>query len=124
MVEQMRFYVKGKKTLKPGLLPFQKGIIYNCKALIALYLDLLARFPDEEILINTFNLSQDCLEILFSILRALGVTYTCPNAVDFSYRITRHAVMQNPQACLLGHPEKLNVQLDEGFQSLAAKVVI
>jgi len=124
MVETMRFYVKGKKTLKNALLPFQIGIIYNCRALISLYLDLKDRFPEEEILILTYNLSQDCLEILFSILRALGGTYTCPTAVEFTYRITRHAVMKNPQACLKGVPEKLNVLIDPNFQSLSAQVCI
>jgi hypothetical protein len=122
MVENMRFYVKGKKTLKTALLPFQKGIIYNCRALISLYLDLQDRFPEEEILILTYNLSQDCLEIFFSILRALGGTYTCPTAVDLIYRITRAAVMKNPQACLMGDPAKLNVLVDLQFQSLSAQV--
>jgi hypothetical protein len=120
----MRFFVKGSDSLKTALLPFQKGIIMNCKALMMLYDDLKERFPEEKILIFTYNLNQDILEIFFSVVRALGVTNVAPTAVDFTYRMTRLALMKSPQNCLIGDPSKLNVCLDQNVENLAASVNI
>ena len=120
----MRFYTPGGKGIREGLLPFQKGIIMNCKALIELYIDLSEEFPDQEILIFTYRLNQDCLEILFSVLRALGGTFTCPTAADFPHRITRHAVMRNPHEALATSDAKRNVEVESDLQTLTSKVKI
>lgn len=94
----------------------------NCKAVPLLYEDLRETFPDEEVFICTYKLNQDCLEILFSILRALGLTVTCPTNVDFCYRISKQVLMKTPTDCLKGLASKLNVGIDAYVGSLASDV--
>jgi hypothetical protein len=104
------------------ILPFQEGIIQNCRAVPLLYKDLKEHFPDEEVYLCTYKLNQDCLEILFSILRAMGVTVTCPTVVDFCYRMTKQLLMKTPTDCLRGLASKLNVGVDAYVGSLASEV--
>lgn len=84
---------------KDSLRPFQKGIILNNKSLKKLLEYLKEKHETEQFKISyilTNRLNQDCLENLFSIIRAMGRTNDHPSALEFehrfkSYILGRHA---------------------------------
>jgi len=95
-VEKMR-----KKGSKKGakMIFFQKGILLNCRSLPLLHSVLTDMFPEENINIETWYLSQDVLESLFSVLRAMGGN-TRPNALEVKYRLRRYMVQREPDFIL------------------------
>jgi hypothetical protein len=115
----MRLANKGRDS---EMLWFQKGIVQNVRALPLLYDDLVSTFPEEDILIYTYRLNQDCLEVLFSIIRAMGVTVTCPTCVDFCCRISKRLLMKTPTDLLQGLATKLNVDIEAHLPNLAHSV--
>jgi hypothetical protein len=115
-VMKMRFRNKSKDSAP---LPFQEGVVQNCRALPQLHAELQQRFPDEEILLMTYRIGQDVLEILFSVVRAAGVANTCPTSLETIYRLTKHALMKTPESCLQGNS---NVMVDPDFETLSGKV--
>jgi len=78
---------------------FQKGILLNCRSLPLLHSVLTDMFPEENINIETWYLSQDVLESLFSVLRAMGGN-TRPNALEVKYRLRRYMVQREPDFIL------------------------
>lgn len=110
------------KNADEDLIWFQKGIVQNVKALLKLYEDLIEQFPDEDILIYTYRLNQDCLEVLFSILRAMGLTFTSPTCVDFCYRVSKRMLVKTPVDFLRGLSSKLNVEAAAVLPNLANSV--
>lgn len=79
MCEKMRV---GKNT---SLLPFQKGFMMSIRSLLGCFSDLRKLYGLSYIL--TARLNQDCLENLFSQIRALGRTYDHPLPVEFKNRL-------------------------------------
>jgi len=90
----------GSSKNKPALLPFQHGVIGNCIALPLLLQDLREEFPGSNLCLHTYNLNQDCLESLFSVIRALGGTYTAPSPLEFKYRMRKILTMTKPDVML------------------------
>ena len=74
----------GKRTSNT---PFQRGLIITSKSLLRLYEVLSERYGVEFIL--TSHLNQDCVENLFSRIRAVGGSYSHPTSVDFIYRLKK-----------------------------------
>jgi hypothetical protein len=72
----------GEKKKKK--VPFIRAIIISSKSLLSLYEEITAKRGVEFIL--TSHLNQDCLEIFFSRIRAMGGTYTHPTTVEFIHR--------------------------------------
>lgn len=73
-----------------NLLPFQKGVILNNTSLQQLlpYLQQKYRTNDFKLTyILTNRLTQDCLENLFSFLRAMGAANNQPSALNLRYRL-------------------------------------
>lgn len=95
----------------PGPLPFQCGLMLNCRALPVLYDQLQELFPLENVEICTMNFNQDALERFFGVIRAMGGSHTSPNALSFKYRIRRYLTLKNPE--LLIKDSENNVQLEE-----------
>lgn len=116
-VEKLQFRHRAKGA---GPMPFQEGVLRNCRALPKLYEELQLKFPEEDILIMTYRLGQDVLEILFSVLRAAGVANTTPTTLETIYRITKHALMSSPESCLQGNS---NVKVDAEYETLSGKVI-
>lgn len=84
----------GRKGAK--LIYYQKGVLLNCRALPLLYQELTLMFPEnDKIYIETWYLSQDVLESLFSVLRSMGGN-TRPNALEVKYRLRRYMVQREP----------------------------
>lgn len=108
-VQTMR---KRGKTKNPALLPFQKGLMLNCKALPVLHETLQEMFPAEEILIPTMYINQDALERFFGVIRAMGHTYTSPTALEFKYRMRKYLILKNPEL-LIKHSAYSNVLPDD-----------
>lgn len=98
---------------------FQKGVLLNCKALPLLHNVLSNMFPEEKICINTWFLNQDCLESLFSVLRAMGSTHISPGPLEMKYRIRRYMVQREPDFNLSS--SKANVE-PCGIGNLTAQV--
>jgi hypothetical protein len=89
-----------KKGSKKGakMIFFQKGVLLNCRALPVLHAELTKNFPTEDINIETWYLSQDVLESLFSVLRAMG--HSRPNALEVKHRLRRYMVQKEPDFIL------------------------
>lgn len=96
-VKQMR-----RKGGRKGaaLIFYQKGVLLNCRALPLLHTVISDMFPEEDINIATWHLSQDVLESLFSILRAMGGTNTTPSPLEIRYRLRRYMVQKVPDFIL------------------------
>lgn len=91
-----------------SMLPCQKGIIMACKSLINLHEHLTTLFPDEIVYILTYRLNQDVLEIFFSVIRSIGLTYNNPVPLEFKYRMRKYLLTRNPHLIL----NTCNVQID------------
>jgi len=68
-------------------LPFQKGIIISSKSLLQLFETLSHKRNVKFIM--TSHLNQDCVENLFSQIRALGGSNSHPTSVDFIHRLKK-----------------------------------
>lgn len=86
------------------LLPFQKGIIISIESLKKLYVDLQGDFNLSYLL--TYQLNQDPLEGLFSIIRAIGGLHDHPSALQFKYRLRNYLMGRNDEII----PESANIQ--------------
>lgn len=100
--EQNEILDKMEKTIsnlrKVGcktLLPFQRGIIISIRSLKQLFIDLKEDFHIKYLL--TYNLNQDPLEGLFSIIRAIGGLYDHPTALQFKYRLRNYLMGRNDE---------------------------
>jgi hypothetical protein len=94
----------------PGLLPFQRGLMLNCRALPALFAELQEIFPSEEMLVCTMNINQDTLERFFGVIRAMGATHTSPNALQFKQRMRRYLLLQNPDMLIKNSSNNVEVE--------------
>ena len=81
-VEKMRCLGKRAQNL-----PFQKGIMISSQSLLGLREALHKRYKVDFLL--TSHLNQDCIENLFSRVRALGGSYTHPTSTEFIYRMRK-----------------------------------
>lgn len=114
--EAFNFVQKLRKKTKardPALLPFQSGLMLNCRALPVLYETLQEIFPEEEILICTTNFNQDALERFFGVIRAMGGTNTSPTALEFKYRLRKYLIMKNPEVMIRNSASNIEVEDDE-----------
>ena len=68
-------------------LPFQRGLIISSKSLLKLFEVLSQRYNIEFIM--TSHLNQDCVENLFSRIRAIGGSNSHPTSVDFIHRLKK-----------------------------------
>lgn len=78
-----------------AMLPFQKGIVISIESLKKLFNDLKQDFDIKYLL--TYNLNQDPLEGLFSIMRAIGGLYDHPSALQFKYRLRKYLMGRNDE---------------------------
>lgn len=65
--------------------PFQRGILISTQSLINLFQELKEKHDIEFVM--TSHLNQDCLENLFSQIRALGGPYSHPTSAEFINRL-------------------------------------
>ncbi|KAL1487972.1 hypothetical protein ABEB36_015353 [Hypothenemus hampei] len=78
-----------------AILPFQKGILVSIKSLKNLYSDLKEDFELTYLL--TYQLNQDPLEGLFSVIRAIGGLHDHPSALQFKYRLRNYLIGRNDE---------------------------
>jgi hypothetical protein len=105
------FRKRGPKN--PKLLPFQQGLMLNCRALPVLFDHLQELFPSEDILLCTININQDCLERFFGVIRAMGATNTSPNALQFKQRMRRYLLLKNPEMLIKHSSNNVEVEREE-----------
>lgn len=118
MTSQMR---KKGSTSESARLPFQDGILRNCKALPLLLQDLRDMFPEEKnLVIHTQTLNQDILESFFSVIRAFGATFTAPDPLQFRYRLRRYLATRFPETILSGSSTNVFTAMD--LETLSAQV--
>ena len=92
LTEKMVVGTKSKKSVRKEKVAFQKGIIVSINAVLALWADL--KQEGFQFLL-THRLNQDCLENLFSSVRALGGGDTNPNPVQLCTRIRILKIQRN-----------------------------
>ena len=80
-----RWANKGGKKLSRQ--PWQDGMLMNITALKPMYEELKKEYPGQIDYILTYRLNQDCLEQFFSVLRAMGGSYTKFGALEGLRRI-------------------------------------
>ena len=92
--------VSGKQPLgRQSLLPCQHGVLRSISSLRGLYDSLQQRHPELQFLM-TSRLNQDCLENLFSQLRAMCGANTTPNAVEARARLRILLMAPSPLAAV------------------------
>jgi len=105
------FVSKMRVVGKKDTLPFQDGIVMSCHALPLLHLELEGLLPGQKIEIFTYNLNQDVLEQLFSLMRISSGPRTNPSPIDFKRRLRKVLLGRNPQILL--QDKRLNVMIDK-----------
>lgn len=96
ILEKMKIIVKDMRKIGSNtLLPFQKGILISIESLKNLFLDLNKDFGVKYVL--TYNLNQDPLEGLFSVMRAIGGLHDHPSALQFKYRLRNYLMGRNDE---------------------------
>ena len=111
----LRFHVmdKAEKGYAPkAKMPWQHGLMCSIKATRALYMDLVVEGPFTFLL--TAKLNQDCLENLFSRLRALGGDNCHPTAMEAMRRM-RILLLNNGAELLIRQPavEMESIQMED-----------
>lgn len=100
---------------RKALLPCQRGVLRCTSSLRGLYSDLQQRHPDLRY-VMTSHLTQDCLENLFSQLRAMCGSNTAPNAVEARARMRILLIAPSPlEAVSRSRPVQL--EADSSFLS-------
>ena len=100
---------KDKKGVKNALQPWQIGMIMCMNALKPMYEDLKKQYGDQIDIILTYRLNQDCLEQCFSILRAMGGSYTQFGALEGMRRLRNYILGAGGSLCV----EKANCKPTE-----------
>ena len=107
------------KKMKIGnhnkLIPFQRGIIMNNKSLKLLLPYLQKTIASEPFKIQyllTNRLNQDCLENLFSYLRAMGLTNDHPTALNLRY-LLKWYILGKHSELILSKKNAKNTESDE-----------
>ena len=76
-----------KKRIKKSTQPWQDGMLMCCNALKPMYEELKNQYESQIDYIMTYRLNQDCLEQCFSVLRAMGGSYTQFGALECMRRL-------------------------------------
>ena len=111
-VKDMR--IKGHKKL----LSFQKSILLKNISLQQLLLYLQEKYTSDQChptYLCTNRLNQDCLENLFSCLRAMGAANDQPSALNLKLRLRRYLLGKNTLDVL---SNAINTDLDQGETNL------
>lgn len=123
ILEKMKVMVKNMRKINSNtLLPFQKGIIISIESLKNLFLDLQKDFNVNYIL--TYNLNQDPLEGLFSIMRAIGGLHDHPSALQFRYRLRNYLMGRNDEIISDSANVENSVDNDQPTTSAAASSIL
>lgn len=115
--EEMRCV--GKKTSNS---PFQRGLVISSKSLLGLYDVLKQRYNIDYIM--TAHLNQDCIENLFSRIRAVGGSYSHPTSVEFIHRLKKLIVGRSSELVIKTTSVQIEDDLSktENFSFLSQKL--
>ncbi len=87
VLKKMETLVSQMKVIgRSGMLPFQSGILISIRSVRQLYKDVRRQNPDVEFLLTT-HLNQDCIENLFSRVRAITGNNQHPTPVEALRRL-------------------------------------
>ena len=86
-ITSLRARWENKEGLKNKIQPWQEGMLMNINALKPMFDELKREYPGQIDYILTYRLNQDCLEQFFSVLRAMGGSYTKFGALEGLRRI-------------------------------------
>ena len=109
-----KFMKKVKIGNHKTLLPFQKGFILNNMSIQQMLSYLKKTFNTDDFVIEyilTTRLNQDCLENLFSYLRAMGLMYDHPSPLSLRYRLKWYILGKHSEVIL--SPDSKNVEDDK-----------
>ncbi|CAB3379322.1 Hypothetical predicted protein [Cloeon dipterum] len=87
-------------SLSTAMDPYQKGILWNCKSLPEMTDFLKEDLNDPQLHILTYYLNQDCLENMFSSIRAYGGTHRNPDQLEFIHRLNKYLLAKSPDIIL------------------------